>query len=52
MDDAEAVLRLEELGITEPDSLKYLPMMPVLHDLVCEKDEPQRRYIRLAVRLS
>ena len=39
MDDAEAVLRLEELGITEPDSLKYLPMMPVLHDLVCEKDE-------------
>ena len=39
LDDAEAVLRLEELGITEPDSLKYLPMMPVLHDLVCEKDE-------------
>ena len=39
MDDAEAVLRREELGITEPDSLKYLPMMPVLHDLVCEKDE-------------
>ena len=39
LDDFDAAIRLEELGIDQPDSLKYLHMAPVLHELVCEKDE-------------
>ena len=39
LDELDAAIRLEELGIDQPDSLKYLHMKPVLHELVCEKDE-------------
>ena len=39
LDELDAAVRLEELGIDQPDSLKYLHMKPVLHELVCEKDE-------------
>lgn len=39
LDELDAAARLEELGAEEPDSLRYLHMKPILHDLVCEKDE-------------
>lgn len=39
LDELDAAEQLEDMGIDQPDSLRYLHMKPVLHELVCQKDE-------------
>ncbi|MBS6474680.1 MAG: threonine synthase [Clostridiales bacterium] len=39
LDELDAAAALEDLGLEQPDEVRYLYMKPVLHDLVCKKDE-------------
>ena len=39
LDELDAAEALEDLGLEQPDEVRYLHMKPILHDLVCRKDE-------------